>query len=95
MIGPFWLADIALVLVSAILMATLIVTYFRNFSRVHSKFVVGLMTFSILLFLENLVAAYLYYDLAQSYGPPVAVPLLIINLLGVLGLSTLTWATLR
>ncbi len=95
MIGPFWIADIALVLVSALLMAILVVTYVRNFGRVRSKFVVGLMTFSVFLFLENLVAAYFYYDLAQSYGPPVATPLLVINVLGVLGLSTLLWTTLR
>jgi hypothetical protein len=95
LIGPFWLADIALVSVNAILMAILVVTYFRNFNKVRSKFVIGLMTFSVLLFLENLVAAYFYFDLAQSYGPPVAAPLLIINILGVLGLSTLAWTTLR
>lgn len=95
MIGPFWLANIGLVLLSAVLMAILIGTYFRNFGRLRSKFVVGLMVFSVLLFAENLVAAYLYVGLAQSYGPPVAVPLLIINVFGILGLSTLLWTTLR
>jgi hypothetical protein len=89
------LANIGLVLVSAVLMATLMFTYFRNFGRLRSKFAIGLMTFSVLLLAENLVAAYMYVDLAKSYGPPVAAPLLVINVIGVLGLAVLSWTTLR
>lgn len=95
MIGPFWLANIGLVLLSAALMVILIVTYFSNFRHIRSKFVLGLMAFSTLLFAENLVAAFMYVDLAKSYGPPVAVPLLVINAIGVLGFATLLWTTMR
>ncbi len=95
MIGPFWLANISLVLLSAALMAILLFTYVRNFRRLRSKFVMGLMVFAFLLFAENLVAAYMYVDLAKAYGPPVAAPLLLINVIGVLGFGTLLWTTMR
>ncbi|OFX17691.1 hypothetical protein A3K71_05825 [archaeon RBG_16_50_20] len=95
LIGPFWLANIGLVLLSAVLMAILLITYFRNFSRLRSKFVIGLMVFAFLLFADNLVAAYMYFDLAKAYGPPVAAPLLVINVIGVLGFATLLWTTMR
>lgn len=95
LIGPFWLANIGLVLLSAALMAILLFTYVRNFHRLRSKFVMGLMVFAFLLFAENLVAAYLYIDLAKAYGPPVAAPLLVINVIGLLGFGTLLWTTMR
>ena len=76
-------------------MAILLFTYVRNFRRLRSKFVMGLMVFAFLLFAENMVAAYMYVDLAKTYGPPVAAPLLVINVIGVLGFGTLLWTTMR
>lgn len=89
------MANIALVVFSATLMAILLLTYVRNFRHLRSKFILGLMVFSFLLLAENLVAAYMYFDLARAYGPPVAAPLLVINVIGVFGFAALLWTTLR
>ena len=59
------------------------------------NYLIGLMVFAFLLFADNLVAAYMYFDLAKAYGPPVAAPLLVINVIGVLGFATLLWTTMR
>jgi hypothetical protein len=95
MVGPFWMANIALVIINALLLGALLFVYVRNFGKLHSKFVLGLMTFAFLLLADNLVAAYLYFDLAKTYGAAVATPLLIINVIGVFGFVTLLWTTLR
>lgn len=76
-------------------MAILLLIYVRNFGQVRSKFVMGLMIFAALFLADNLVAAYLYFGLAQAYGAAVAAPLLVINLIGVLGFLTLLWTTMR
>ncbi len=89
------MANIALVFINAILMATLLFVYVKNFGHMRSSFIIGLMAFAILFLANNLVAAYVYFDLAKAYGASVATPLLIINVIGTLGFATLLWTTLR
>ncbi len=95
MLGPFWMANIALLIVNAVLLAVLLTVYVKNFGQIRSKFALGLIAFASLFLIDNLAAAYLYFGLAQAYGAAVATPLLAINLIAVLGFVTLLWTTIR
>lgn len=95
LVGPFWTANIALVAINATMLIALLIVYLKNFGRIKSKFVLGLMVFAILFLADNLIAAYVYFDFARFYGPAVAAPLLLINVIGLVGFVTLLWITLR
>lgn len=94
-IGPFWLANIALAAVNAILVTGLLSMYLRNFRAIKSTFALGLLVFAGLFLVQNLAALMIFLDFATEYTAEVAIPLLVTNSLQTVGFSALLWVSLR
>lgn len=94
-IGPFWIANITLAILSVALLGVIAVIYIRNWRRIRSSLLVGLLVFAALFLIANIAATYYYYMLAQTYAASVAVPLLVVHLLQFVGLSVFLYVTLR
>ena len=95
MIGPFWVANIALAAVNVAVVAGVLYVYASNFSPLRSKLGLGLIAFAGILVLQNIVAAFMYWGLAQMYTAVVAVPILLVTSLETTGLLFLLWVTWR
>lgn len=95
MLGPYWDANIALAGVNMVLVAGLLYIYTRNFGALRTKFALGLIAFSITLVLQNVAAALMFWQLAQTYSAAVASPILLITALETAGLLFLFWVTWR
>lgn len=95
MIGPFWVANIALAAVNVAVVAGVLYVYTSNFAPLRSKLALGLIVFSSVLVLQNIVAVFMYWGLAQTYTAAVAIPILLITALETTGLLSLLWVTWR
>ena len=95
MIGPFWVANITLAVVNVAVVASVLYVYASNFGHLKSKLALGLIVFSSVMVLQNIAAAFMYWQLAQSYTAIVATPILLITALETTGLLFLLWATWR
>jgi len=95
MIGPFWTVNIALTVVNMAVVAGVLYVYAKNFGALRSKLALGLIAFSSILVIQNVVAALMYWQLAQTYSAAVAIPLLVITTLETTGLLILFWVTWR
>ncbi len=85
MIGAFWSIDIALAVVSSVVMAVAFSFYVRKMMEYRTKFTVGLAVFSGAFFAQGLVSTAVFYYLAQSYSAEVAIPLMIIMVIELIG----------
>jgi hypothetical protein len=95
MLGPFWAANIALAVVNMCVVAGVLYVYAKNFGVLHSRLALGLIAFSSILVAQNVVAAFMYWQLAQTYTAAVATPILLITALETTGLLFLFWVTWR
>ena len=95
MLGPFWAANIGLAVVNLCVVTGLLYVYAKNFGALRSKFAIGLVVFSGFLVVQNVVAALMYWNLAQTYTAAVAAPILLITALETTGLLFLFWVTWR
>jgi len=95
MIGPFWVANITLAAVNVAVIAGVLYIYASNFGPLKSKLALGLIIFAGVLVLQNIVAMFMYWQLAQQYAAAVATPILVITALETTGLLFLFWATWR
>ncbi|HUK49721.1 MAG TPA: hypothetical protein VLV18_01700 [Terriglobales bacterium] len=95
MIGPFWVANISLAAVNAAVVVGLLYVYANNFGQLRSKLGLGLIVFSGVLMVQNIAAALIYWQLAQTYTAVVAKPLLLMTLLETIALLFLSWTTWR
>ena len=95
MLGPFWAANIALAVVNMAVVAGVLYIYAKNFGALRSKLALGLIAFSSILVIQNVTAAFMYWQLAQAYSAAVAIPILLITALETTGLLVLFWVTWR
>ena len=95
MVGLFWTANIALAGVNMAVVATVLYIYAKNFGALRSKLALGLIAFSSILIIQNVAAALMYWQLAQTYSAAVAIPILVITALETTGLLFLFWVTWR
>lgn len=67
----FWIANIVLSVVSAIVLSALLLVYVKNFRSIKSRFSIGLMAFGALLLVQSVLAVGLYmHILSQAVGTP-------------------------
>ncbi|WP_449462875.1 hypothetical protein PQ610_01580 [Tardisphaera miroshnichenkoae] len=93
MMGTFWIIDISLAVIASILTGFMLFFYSSKALKLKSAFTLGLTAFSAAFFTQSLLSLVAYLKLAQAYSSPVAIPLMIIMLAELVGLSTLTYIT--
>ena len=86
-----WTVDVFVALASVLVLGWLFGFYYRRVKEVKSRFTVGLAIFCLIFLAQNLVAVMIYFRLAEAYSIDVALPLLALNILGLIGFMILTW----
>ena len=99
-IGTLWMIDIVLAAASSAILIGLLFLYRSNFRTLRSPLSLGLVVFAAAFLAGNLVAIYFYVALNDALtgtglGSSVAMPMLVLNLLELVGLSTLFYASWR
>jgi len=95
-LGLFWQLNIVLSVVSLGFLGALVYVYARNLRHLRSPFTIGLVAFGALFVLQNLLAIYFYLAMAdQNLGANVAMPMLALNLAGVVGFASLFFVSWR
>ncbi len=74
-------ATTILTAVSALLLAALMAIYIRNMRKMRSPFLVGLMLFASLFFVQNLISLYYYATMMAYYVPAVETHVFLLTLL--------------
>ncbi|MDG6954865.1 MAG: hypothetical protein JRN33_07810 [Nitrososphaerota archaeon] len=91
----FWTIDIVVAVASAVLMFWAVIFYYRRARTLTSSFSVGLTLFTVIFLVQNLLAVFFYFQLAQTYSADVALPMLALNGLGLAAFATLVWVIRR
>jgi hypothetical protein len=92
------LAGMVLSGVNGALLAVLLVVWLRNYRRFRSRMVLGLVGFSAVLFLENLIAVYFFFrsmSMLYASDPLVGGVVVGMRLLELLAIAFLTYVTVQ
>ena len=88
--------DLVLAGASIAVLIGLLYVYGTNFRTLRTPLSIGLIVFAGLFLVENLAAMYFYISLNNSgFGAPVAMPMLALNVVQLLGFSTLFYVSWR
>ncbi|WP_336327545.1 hypothetical protein [Halovenus sp. HT40] len=96
--GPPTIAGIAITAVNSVLLAALAVVWFRNYQQFRSTMVLGLLAFSVVWLIENLVAiAFFFSSMAMLYStdPLVGQVVLGMRILELIAVGFLAYVTLK
>ncbi|MBI3116222.1 MAG: hypothetical protein HYZ12_02670 [Thaumarchaeota archaeon] len=94
-LGFIWMLDVVLAGVSALVLMIALAIYVKNWYQTRGR-LLGLIIVAVSLFtIANISAVFYYLDLAESYGPPVAIPIMVIQTLYFAGSLLLLAVTSR
>ena len=80
---------------NVILLLGLIIVYTRMYRDTHAQFSLGLMIFSLILFVQNILSIYSFATMSPYIGDPFLPYLLGINVAEALGVIVLFRTTIR
>ena len=89
--GPAWTVDIVIAAVGATAALALLVFYSRLARERTSRFTLGLAFISLVFFVQNIAAAFVYLGLAATYSAGVAIPIMAIHSMELAGLGAMVW----
>ena len=78
-----------------ILLVVLIVIYGNSFRKIRAQFTVGLLFFSTIFLVQNLLALYSYIAMFMYYADAVAGFVMVTTFAQTAGLIVLVWLSLR
>ncbi|MGI0149039.1 MAG: hypothetical protein ACREDF_05860 [Thermoplasmata archaeon] len=92
--------DLGLAAASIVVLVALLFLYGSNFRTLRSPLSLGLIIFAALFLVENLAAIYFYVSLNETltgtaFGASVAMPMLVLNTVELIGLTTLFYVSWR
>ncbi|WP_276270660.1 hypothetical protein [Haloarcula litorea] len=96
--GPLAVAGTALAVVNSVLLLVVGGVWLRNYRQFRSNMVLGLVAFSAVLLLENLVAVYFFFDsmtMLYAADPLVGQVVLVMRTLQFLAITFLAYVTLQ
>jgi len=96
--GPYVMAGAALAGVNAVLLVALAGIWVRNYREFRSNLVLGLVAFSLVMLVENLVAVYFFLDSMQmlyATDPLVGQVVLGMRTLQLVAIAFLTYVSLQ
>jgi hypothetical protein len=95
--GTMTLIGIGLTVVNVALLATLSIIWLRNYRRFRTPLVLGLLAFSVVLLIENIVAIYYFLGMGMLFTPDPSVQMVVAALraLQLVALGFLTYVTIK
>lgn len=83
------LFDVILGIINIVLLLILIYIYWNSYQKFKSKFTTGLLTFALLLLLQNVLFTSFLISNAGFRGPGMGIPIFTLNLTEMIALITL------
>jgi hypothetical protein len=96
--GPPTIVGIAITALNSLLLAVLATVWISNYRRFRSNMTLGLVAFSLVLLIENLVAIAFFFDsmsMLYSTDPLVGQVVLGMRVLELLAIAFLTYVTVK
>ncbi|MGC9067750.1 MAG: hypothetical protein ACP5IZ_02040 [Thermoprotei archaeon] len=90
MVGIYWSINIIITIINLIILIIISNLYMKSHRALRSKISASLLLFAILLLIQSLLTT-LTYIRFSNYGPEIAIPLIPINMLGLLAMLILLW----
>jgi len=79
--GPFWIANIAIISISVVIFASILVSYVKSYLRLKARSFGNIIAFSSILMTQGIIAIIIYYSLSLHFGSTLAILLFAINIL--------------
>jgi len=79
--GPFWIANIAIISISVAIFASILVSYVKSYLRLKAGSFGNIIAFSSILMTQGIIAIIIYYSLSLHFGSTLAILLFAINIL--------------
>lgn len=85
------MVDIIIATVGGIAALALLVFYSRLARERTSRFTLGLALISLVFFVQNFAAVFVYFRLASAYSADVALPIMALHSMELVGIGVLVW----
>ncbi len=82
-------------LINVLLLIALIAVYVNSFRKIRASFTAGLIFFSTMFLIQNLIALYSYLAMFMYYAADVSGLVLTITMVQTVGLAVLLWLSFR
>jgi hypothetical protein len=79
----FWISDIIFALFELIALVILIILYSASYRRYRAKLYLQILTFISIFTVQSALTVYIYYYFSRFLGATVAIPLMVISILGI------------
>lgn len=79
----FWISDIIIAVFELIALIILAFTYFIYYRKYRAKLYLQVITFTSIFSVQSAITVYIYYYFSRFLGATVAIPLMVISILGV------------
>jgi len=95
--GPVGMWGTALAVLNSVLLIVLTAVWLRNYRTFRSNMVLGLVAFSVVLLVENLVGIYFFFSMGSLYAaePLVGRIVLVMRSLQFVAVAFLTYVTMQ
>ena len=87
------MATTTLTAISVVLLLVLIILYIRNLRKIRSQLLIGLLIFTTLFFVQNIIALYYCLTMMDYYVPEVEFMVFIFSIIQTIAFSVMLWIT--
>ncbi|WP_337860019.1 hypothetical protein [Ferroplasma sp.] len=81
----FWTSDIAIAAIELIALSVLLIYFIGYYRKSRARIFSQIFGFSFIFMVQSAITIYIYYYFSHFLGPAVAIPLMIVSLLGLAG----------
>ncbi len=79
----FWISDIIIAIFELIALIVLVATYSIYYRKYRAKLYLQVITFTSIFSVQSAITVYIYYYFSRFLGATVAIPLMVISILGI------------
>ncbi|AAT44042.1 hypothetical protein [Picrophilus oshimae] len=84
-----WITNITIISIDLIIFSIIAYNFIKRYRETGAKLFAQFFGFSMIFALENALTIYIYYDFSKFLGKDVSLPLLGINLIGLIAILML------
>ncbi len=82
-----WITNMGIIAIEFILFLMLSLSYVRHYKKTGIKLYNQIFVFIFIFMVQSVMTLYIYYSFSRFLGLDVSLPLLIINIIGLIGIS--------
>ena len=82
-----WITNMAIIAIEFILFSMLSFSYVKHYKKTRTKLYNQIFLFLFIFMIQSVMTLYIYYNFSRFLGIDVSLPLLIINVVGLIGIS--------